>query len=83
MNFSVFSSSHFAEIKSLTAEPDFKSITLIFEIEKKNQLDDDGDDELDTKGRKFNINYCEIPSWDNPHHCRSIIVKDSKSRSKR
>jgi hypothetical protein len=80
----------FAEVKSLFAQPDYRSVTLTFEVEKKNYTNNnshrknnddnnDGDDD-EMKERKFNINFCELQSWDEMHRCRSIVLKDSKPR---
>ncbi|XP_053677506.1 uncharacterized protein LOC128727601 [Anopheles nili] len=75
------------EIRSLSGEPDYKSVNLTWEVESVHQ--DDGEQFALNKGRSaklsaivdardrraFKVFYCELQNW-GPHRCRSKLVTD-------
>ncbi|XP_055545909.1 uncharacterized protein LOC129730536 [Wyeomyia smithii] len=71
------------EIRSLSGEPDYKSVNLTWEVEAWNS-----DEEEDIhhghyggrQGRSFNVYYCELQNW-GPHRCRSKILTDNSDDS--
>uniref|UniRef100_A0A182JAS5 Uncharacterized protein n=1 Tax=Anopheles atroparvus TaxID=41427 RepID=A0A182JAS5_ANOAO len=66
-----------AEIRSLSGEPDYKSINLTWEVESvpsKGRSVQLSPAEARTP-RSFSVFYCELQNW-GPHRCRSKIVTD-------
>uniref|UniRef100_A0A182PMB8 ZP domain-containing protein n=1 Tax=Anopheles epiroticus TaxID=199890 RepID=A0A182PMB8_9DIPT len=84
------------EIRSLSGEPDYKSVNLTWEVESVHDDDEDRRLPVGYKGRSaklvststvasrgpraFNVFYCELQNW-GPHRCRSKIVKDESGDS--
>ncbi|XP_053692491.1 uncharacterized protein LOC128740939 [Sabethes cyaneus] len=73
------------KIRSLSGEPDYKSVNLTWEVEA---WDSREQDELPPshyggrQGRSFNVYYCELQNW-GPHRCRSKILTDNSEDSGR
>lgn len=65
------------EIKSLSGEPDYKSVNLTWEIEP---VDDDGQlDELQPPPPPaFQVYYCEMQSW-GPQRCKSKVLNEANT----
>lgn len=61
----------FAEIRTLTGEPDYKSVNLTWGVE-----DLPADDE-DILPRSFVVYFCELQSW-GPHRCKSKTLEDNE-----
>uniref|UniRef100_A0A182RBR8 ZP domain-containing protein n=1 Tax=Anopheles funestus TaxID=62324 RepID=A0A182RBR8_ANOFN len=82
------------EIRSLSGEPDYKSVNLTWEVESVHGDEDDDGRPAGYKGRSvklsstsrgprsFNVFYCELQNW-GPHRCRSKIVTDESGSEQR
>ncbi|XP_050076787.1 uncharacterized protein LOC126563961 isoform X1 [Anopheles maculipalpis] len=82
-----------SEIRSLSGEPDYKSVNLTWEVESvhgeeerpvgyKGRMGKHATSPMSTvRGpRSFNVFYCELQNW-GPHRCRSKIVTDESGDS--
>uniref|UniRef100_A0A182YGY8 ZP domain-containing protein n=1 Tax=Anopheles stephensi TaxID=30069 RepID=A0A182YGY8_ANOST len=85
----------YCKIRSLSGEPDYKSVNLTWEVESVHGEDADdrpvgykgrmgklaGSSASTSRGpRSFNVFYCELQNW-GPHRCRSKIVTDESADS--
>lgn len=61
----------FLEIKSLTGEPNYKSVNLTWIVEN----DVNATDTYKTNG--FFVHYCEIQTYGS-HRCKSKLLKDNE-----
>ncbi|XP_058453943.1 uncharacterized protein LOC131431965 [Malaya genurostris] len=71
------------EVRSLSGEPDYKSVNLTWEVEAVDSSEKDYDEDLPhprRRGRSFNVYYCELQNW-GPHRCRSKILTDNSDDS--
>ncbi|KFB39756.1 hypothetical protein ZHAS_00007450 [Anopheles sinensis] len=74
------------EIRSLSGEPDYKSINLTWEVESVPTADDRPSKGRavhlgsERRARSFSVVYCELQNW-GPHRCRSKIVTDESAIS--
>lgn len=68
------------EIRSLSGEPDYKSVNLTWEIEDiKNDIDtpnETKEEDYQHRIRAFTVFYCELQSW-GLHRCKSKNLEDN------
>lgn len=65
----------FTDIKSLTGEPDYRSVNLTWEVEDfENEVSEKGE-EADHVPRQFIVYYCELQQW-GAHRCKSKVKED-------
>lgn len=70
----------YTEIKSLSGEPDYKSVNLTWEIEPVDddqQQDDGGAAQQPLPTPAFQVYYCEMQSW-GPQRCKSKVLSQQQ-----
>lgn len=85
-NLQIFHIFFISDIKSLTGEPDYRSVNLTWEIEEfENEVDGGSqeeitlDDEMSDDTRSFTVYYCELQTW-GAHRCKSKVLEDREPR---
>ncbi|XP_063702790.1 uncharacterized protein LOC134832629 [Culicoides brevitarsis] len=78
------------DIKSLTGEPDYRSVNLTWEVEDfENEVDGgsaeeiplsaEDEDQIPSNNRSFTVYYCELQTW-GAHRCKSKVLEDTEER---
>lgn len=65
----------FAEIRTLTGEPDYRSVKLTWVVEDVPLAE--GEKKSEDDERIFSVFYCELQSW-GPHRCKSKTLKENE-----
>lgn len=66
---------YFLEIRTLSGEPDYRSVNLTWGIEDTDATTENNITVSD--GRSFTVYYCELQTW-GAHRCKSKIVEDNE-----
>lgn len=69
----------FLDIKSLTGEPDYRSVNLTWDVESfENEVSnsEEQSDENDFSSKAYTVYYCELQTW-GAHRCKSKVLEDT------
>lgn len=61
-----------SEIKTLTGEPDYRSVNLTWAVDESTAHEKDAQ-----KKKMFTVFYCELQTW-GPHRCKSKILEENE-----